>query len=64
MKKPYANIDGEWIIDTNFKIKLSQLPTLYNNQELIKKVLDKNKLVVNYNLKVEKWKLEIKLNYK
>ena len=36
-----CNIDGDEITDTNFKIKiLPQAITLYNNQELIKKVLD------------------------
>ena len=35
-----CNIDGDEITDTNFKIKLlPQAITLYNNQELIKKVL-------------------------
>ena len=36
-----CNIDGDEIIDTNFKIKLIlKAITLYNNQELIKKILD------------------------
>ena len=35
-----CNIDGDEITDTNFKIKLiPQAITLYNNKELIKKVL-------------------------